>query len=257
MKWPKLSRRAWLRVVFYSTPLLAVAHARWVEPAWVKVRRLRFAPGRPTHRLVHFTDLHHRGDQPYLQSVVRKINALAPDLVRFTGDIIEDGEFLPEALELLRGVKAPLYGVPGNHDYWSGVDFKPIAECFASTGGRWLLDDSVLTRDGQMNVLGSNAKRAPKLQPRAGVKDVLLVHYPAWADRLGDRKFDLILAGHSHGGQVRLPFYGPLVLPFLVEQYDVGLFRTPSGPLYVNPGIGYFYLNVRFNCRPEITVVEI
>jgi len=61
----------------------------------------------------------------------------------------------------------------------------------------------------------------------------------------------------SHGGQVRIPFYGPLMLPFGVNQYDLGLFQTPSGPLYVNAGIGYFHLNVRFNCRPEITVFEI
>ena len=65
------------------------------------------------------------------------------------------------------------------------------------------------------------------------------------------------LAGHSHGGQVRIPFYGPLMLPFGLNQYDLGLFQTPSGPLYVNAGIGYFHLNVRFNCRPEITVFEI
>jgi len=74
--------------------------------------------------------------------------------------------------------------------------------------------------------------------------------------KVGKTKLDLILAGHSHGGQVRLPFYGPLILPFGVGAYDLGLFQTSAGPLYVNAGIGYFYANVRFNCRPEITVFE-
>jgi len=63
----------------------------------------------------------------------------------------------------------------------------------------------------------------------------------------------LVLAGHSHGGQVRLPFYGPLIVPFGVGRYDLGWFQTAASPLYDNAGIGYFHLNVRFNCRPEIT----
>jgi predicted MPP superfamily phosphohydrolase len=88
--------------------------------------------------------------------------------------------------------------------------------------------------------------------------NLLLMHYPAWAKKLGSQKFDLMLAGHSHGGQVRIPFYGALFVPFAVDEYDLGLFQTAAGPLYVNAGIGYVYhYNFRFNCRPEITVIEI
>jgi hypothetical protein len=83
------------------------------------------------------------------------------------------------------------------------------------------------------------------------------MHYPAWAKKLGGQKFDLMLAGHSHGGQVRIPFYGALITPFGVDGYDLGFYQTPAGPLYVNPGIGWYYVNARFNCRPEITVIEI
>ena len=56
---------------------------------------------------------------------------------------------------------------------------------------------------------------------------------------------------------MRIPFYGALVLPYGVDQYDLGLFQTQAGPLYVNPGIGWYYFDVRFNCRPEITVIEV
>ena len=67
-----------------------------------------------------------------------------------------------------------------------------------------------------------------------------------------------MLAGHSHGGQVRIPFYGAPAVPFAVDEYDLGRFQTPAGPLYVNPGIGYLSgFAFRFNCRPEITVIEI
>ena len=74
---------------------------------------------------------------------------------------------------------------------------------------------------------------------------------------LGEGKFDAILAGHSHGGQVRIPFYGAMIVPYNTGKYELGLFNTKSGPLYVSSGVGWFYLNMRFNCRPEIVVFEI
>ena len=76
-------------------------------------------------------------------------------------------------------------------------------------------------------------------------------------EKLAGKAYDLVLPGHSHGGQVRLPFYGPVIVPFGVGRYDLGLYRTDSGPLYVNSGIGWYPIPVRFNCRPEITVIEI
>ena len=93
--------------------------------------------------------------------------------------------------------------------------------------------------------------------PSKNVFNLLLVHYPSWADVFAEQRFDLILAGHTHGGQVRLPFIGPLILPFDSGTYDLGLFQTGSGPLYVSSGVGNFYADVRFNCRPEIVVFEI
>ena len=74
---------------------------------------------------------------------------------------------------------------------------------------------------------------------------------------LRGQEFDLVLAGHSHGGQVWLPLYGPVYVPFGVDEYARGLFHTEAGPLYVNPGIGWFPVPIRFNCRPEITVFDL
>ena len=236
------------------------ADAKYLEPTRLKVRHLRVGSGTPTHRFVHFTDLHHKGDRDYLKAVVAKINSLSPDFVCFTGDIIEEEKFLAEALEILSGVKAPMFGVPGNHDYWSKVSFAPIHRCFNANGGAWLLDEQRPIAGGKINLIGitcshDNQARQP-LNP--AVKNILLMHYPAWVKKLAGQKFDLMLAGHSHGGQVRIPFYGPLMVPYGVDEFDWGFYQTAAGPLYVNAGIGYVYTyNFRFNCRPEITVVEI
>lgn len=234
--------------------------AKWMEPTWLKVNHLQIGNGNPSHRFIHFSDTHHKGDRDYLKEMVACINSLAPDFVCFTGGIVEEQKYLAEALELLSGIKAPMFGVPGNHDYWSKVSFEPIRKCFNATGGAWMLDEQRQIAGGEINLVGITCNHAnqAKLPLDLSRKNILLMHYPAWVKKLDGQKFDLMLAGHSHGGQVRIPFYGAPVLPFAVDEYDLGLFKTPSGPLYVNAGIGYIYrYNFRFNCRPEITVIEI
>lgn len=259
MKISRVSRRRFILASLLLSPVAVFADAAWLEPSWLKVRHLRLSNGKGTCRLVHFTDLHHKGDAAYGRRLVEVINAQSPDFVCFTGDLIEDGKFLAETLEILAGIKSPMYGVPGNHDYWSKVSFDGIANCFAASGGGWLLDQQLITRDGKVNILGATCLSAkqPPLAIKPDRKNILLMHYPAWVKRLGPEKLDLMLAGHSHGGQVRIPFYGPISVPWGVDEYDVGLFETSAGPLYVNPGIGWFPFPIRFRCRPEITVIEI
>jgi len=147
-----------------------------IEPEWVKVRTVRLTRSRPTCRFVQFSDLHHKGDRAYLDKVVRIINTLSPDFVCFTGDIVEDAAFLAEALELIEKIKSPVYGIAGNHDYWSKIDFDVVAKSFAATGGKWLLDKSVLIRDGTINLIGATCTQRPNFQPRAGVVNLLLIH---------------------------------------------------------------------------------
>ena len=253
----RFNRRRFITAGLTGLPALAVADAGWLEPHWLKMNRLRLAAASPVARFVHFTDLHHKGDLKWLTSVVDRINALKPDFVCFTGDIIEDAAHLAGALELLQQIKAPLFGVPGNHDYWSHADFDEISRAFAATGGAWLVDASVTAPGGRVQLHGLSCETQAVLPPRDGVKNVLLAHYPLWCEKLAPHRYDLMLAGHSHGGQVRIPFYGPVVTPYGVGPYDLGRFDTPAGPLYVGSGIGWFYLNFRFRCRPEITLIDL
>ncbi|HYG34537.1 MAG TPA: metallophosphoesterase [Clostridia bacterium] len=259
MKAKRISRRRWLLGTALAAPLLAVADAKLLEPEWIRVRRLRIGTGQPAHRLVHITDIHHKGDHEFLRRMVNKINALSPDFVCFTGDLIEEEEHLEEAQKILAEIKSPLFGVPGNHDYWAKIKFDGLVRCCAATGGAWLMDQDIVTCNGKITILGAAclSSKQPPLRQRPGTRNIFLMHYPAWVHKLEGQRFDLLLAGHSHGGQVRIPFIGPVITPFGVEKYDMGLFETPSGPLYVNPGIGWFAVPIRFNCRPEITVVEL
>jgi len=149
----KISRCKFILTALLAAPGAVVADAKWLEPQWVKIHRLRLSQGRPTYRFVHFSDLHHKGDRSHTQSFVNMINSLSPDFVFFTGDIMEEGKYLPEALEILSGVKAPMFGVPGNHDYWSRVPFDGMFKCFAATGGAWLVDEERTIAGGNINLL--------------------------------------------------------------------------------------------------------
>jgi predicted MPP superfamily phosphohydrolase len=252
----RFSRRRLLLGLGLGLPAAALADAAKVEPGWLQVRTLRLAKAAPRHRFVHFTDIHFKGDVDYLRRVVATINGLKPDFACFTGDLIEEARHFAVAVEELAKLTCPLYAIPGNHDHWSEVDLGPLAELCRKTGGDWLVDRQVKLAGTGTVVSGvDRMNRLPT--PILGATNILLLHYPGWADTLPHQGWDLILSGHTHGGQVRLPFIGALITPFDSGRYEMGLYDTPSGPMYVSAGIGEFYFRIRFRCRPEITVVEI
>jgi predicted MPP superfamily phosphohydrolase len=250
----RISRRKFLTLGALALPAAMGADSSAFETNSLRVTNLQRGPG--ACRIVHFTDFHYRGDTEYAAQVVRTINGLSPDFVCFTGDLVEELAFAPAAFEFICQINAPVYGIPGNHDFQSGVPFSDFANAFAATGGAWLPDRTAVLAEHDLELVGCGRRSIHAFTtPQAG-RQILLMHYPQMANGLG-RRFDLILAGHSHGGQVRLPFVGALVLPKGVRPYEYGYYETPGGPLYVNAGIGTYRLPFRWNCRPELTLITI
>ena len=243
------------RILAYAILSLCAAYPFFIEPYWLTVKHLRLSEN-PGCRIVHFTDMHYSGNECFWNRIAGKINALDPDFVCFTGDLIETADHLEGALEFIKKIDCPVYGVPGNHDYWSNASFDDMAAAFEATGGAFLVDETAVTASGEVGVIGMTGRKPCPEGPPGPAKQILLTHYPKEADELDGRRFGLILAGHSHGGQVRIPLWGAPRLPGRVGAYDRGLFETPAGPLHVNPGIGFWYLRVRLFCRPEITLIE-
>jgi hypothetical protein len=255
----RLSRRQFLKITTTAIPSAFAFDSHLIETIRLRIRSFDADPNGRL-RFVHFTDFHFKGDHHYAGRVVREINQLAPMFVCFTGDLVEDRRYFEEALGFISQIKAPVYGCPGNHDYWCGAPFAEFERVFSATGGRWLADKNIVLREHDLELVGMGRESLLTLQalksPQARTR-FLLTHYPKTIDSLGEHHFDWIMAGHSHGGQVRVPGYGAPILPWGVGRYDLGYYETPAGPLYVNPGIGTYKLPFRFNCRPEITVVRI
>ena len=254
-------RRNWLRLLIYGGVAYCAVDGFLIEPHWIRIDRLSLGKSHSV-RVVHISDIHFKGDSAYLSRIVDKVNRLAPDLVCFTGDIVEDTRYLEEALTALGRIEVPLYGVPGNHEYWCGASFDRIGECFRRTGGDWLVDQSAVSLGGRVFVVGSSGSEvstqrtasefampgrrtdwspAPASTPAAsshgpvltpppgpGAKRILLTHYPAVVDSIRGEAYDLILSGHAHGGQVRLPFFGALLVPYGVDGYQLGTYMTPA-----------------------------
>jgi len=252
----RISRRQFLGLGLIALPAAAGIDARFAEPGWLRVAHLE-VNSNPACRFVQFSDLHYKGDARFAAKVARTINALAPDFVCFTGDLIEEARFAPAALDFIRQIASPVYGCPGNWDYNARADFREYDKAFRATGGEWLEDRSVFLPRYELEIFGAGM-RGERIFPELSAKRrLLLIHYPILVDRLTDRHYDLILAGHSHGGQVRVPFYGAIVLPYGVGPYQMGRYESLGGPLYVNVGLGTYQVPVRFNCRPELTVLRL
>jgi hypothetical protein len=230
-------------------------------------------------RIVQISDIHleEYTETWFLEKMVAETNALAPDLVLLTGDFISRGPLDDSVAwkaagvcaEILSTLKAPQrFAVLGNHDVYVGAEH--VIQPLEAHGTPVLVDRFFPIERGSERfwLAGCNdadysvlpdLNRAIPDDPRAPV--LLMVHEPDFADYVARHPryplIDLMLSGHSHGGQVRLPFLGPLILPPMGQKYVQGKFQLGHMQLYVNRGIGTVGLPFRLNCPPELTHITL
>ncbi|HUD22843.1 MAG TPA: metallophosphoesterase [Acidobacteriaceae bacterium] len=227
------------------------------------------------YRIAQISDIHfdEYTEAWFVRRVVEQVNRLAPDLVLLTGDYISNtpmgpnfaaGAMLRCAKELSALTCPARYAVMGNHDSFLGPPL--IRAGLASASIPMLFNQHVaIERNGQhlwLAGLADALSNVPNLQQAIpAIPDgpvILLCHEPDYADNVLDQGYgalvDVMLSGHSHGGQVRLPLIGPLKLPYGGQKYSLGLYQLGQMQLYVNRGIGTVGVPFRLNCPPEITL---
>lgn len=202
-----------------------------------------------------------------LDKVIEKVNAQKPDILLFTGDLFDNYSKYPEQsapmIEKLKAFKANIgkYAVWGNHDYGGGA--VRVYEDVMSAGGFTVLrnqGETLTLSDGRQVFLGGlddsllgNPSVSDTLAYRQNYDyAITMTHEPDVADAFIGTDTQLVLAGHSHGGQVWLPFYP--IKNVLAEKYTRGLYQLDAiTQLYVNTGIGTTSIHARFGVIPEVT----
>lgn len=272
----RLTRRALLRSLVCGGTALAGGYTTFVETRWLDVVRVTVpVPRLPTAfdglTIAQLSDFHFGSFtiRAHIRNAVDAALGLRPDLVLLTGDYVSRlTEDEPDLIVAEMGRLAAPEGVwaaLGNHDHYNGA--KLVEAALTRAGIRVLRNaKGSVTRSGQtLWIAGVDdvLKRRHNLdQALHGVSTddcaVLLAHEPDFADEAGlDPRVALQLSGHSHGGQVWLPLVGPLRLPPLGRKYPRGLRRVGGAWLYTNRGLGTMGLPIRFNARPELTLLTL
>ncbi|MBN1313499.1 MAG: metallophosphoesterase family protein [Anaerolineae bacterium] len=217
-------------------------------------------------RIAHLSDFHMGYNLPagYYDLVVESANDAEPDLVFLTGDFVaarKHTSMLPGPLGRLRS-RHGIYAVLGNHDYWAGAD--DIASAISGSGITLLRDAyQRMQIKGPANVLIGGCEipwsdplwQSPPIQP--GELALALSHTPDNIYRLNNEGWHVVFAGHYHGGQVRIPYLGPLVVPSIYgRRFDRGHFIVRGTHLLVSAGVGTAS-TARIYCPPDIFIVDI
>jgi predicted MPP superfamily phosphohydrolase len=268
---PALSRRRFLSLGMFGIAGIFAADTVWYEPQALQVETTGFQANLPGGRvrLIQVSDLHLSNFNRYFARVARQVASLRPDLIVLTGDYLEEERNIRGVLGFLKELHAPhgIYAVQGNWEYWSRLEGENLRRHFAGVGVKLLINERAdLEINGRaLSILGldypSSTDHLQQLLQEIDPQrfNLLLSHVPAFAHELLNEHVSLVLSGHTHGGQVRLPYLPPFYLPrysgrFVAGFYHVSRHRTP---LYVNRGIGTSVLPLRFLCRPEIAVFEL
>ena len=224
----------------------------------------------PSMHIVHLTDVHIRDEGPFLDRVISEVSGLMPDLIVLTGDLITKGwtgRAIDRFLAALSDV--PKVAILGNWEHWvagSIIDWRHRLNRF---GIRLLVDEVYTLRINgtEIQIIGTDDHLAGNSDPEmlcaefVNTQDppptLCLTHSPAHFDSLHPYSLDLILAGHAHGGQIRIPKLGALWVPKGTKEYVAGWYTQAESHLFVSRGMGWSVAPIRWRCPPEIAHIFI
>lgn len=233
-------------------------------------------------KIVHISDIHYGTtvNKESLNNIVKKINSLSPDIVVFTGDLLDNNTKMPEnyekeLIEVLSKIECTIgkYAVNGNHDY-KFKNYNTIIEQSGFTnlndnyeqiykeGNNYILLSGISTSmHGNTSIeekleSTSNLLNSIPEEEKNNIYKILLLHEPDVIDNV-NIEFDLALAGHSHNGQVRLPIIGAIITPEYSKKYYNEHYKVNNTDLYISSGIGTSVIKFRFFNRPSINFYRI
>ncbi|MBM6617633.1 metallophosphoesterase [Bacillus suaedaesalsae] len=276
------TRRKFLKKAFtltvgtILTTMAGYSYVRYFEPSQLEINRYTYqAPLIPQSfngiKILQFSDTHvgHYYDIEKFKTLIKKINKEEPDLVFFTGDLIDAPDLYKDGnslIPLLSSIQAPLgkFAIYGNHDH-GGYGTETYKKIMDKSGFTLLVNSfspiNVLNEQIVVAGLDDYMLGRPDFEEtlREIPKDtftIFLAHEPDVAKISQSYPVHLQLSGHSHGGQIKLPFFGPIVTPPFATEYTEGFYELGQHPLtlYVNRGLGTTRVPFRFLSKPEIAI---
>ncbi|KMN43377.1 phosphoesterase [Bacillus cereus] len=232
------------------------------------------------YKILQLSDLHNKKFGDNQDVLIKKVKSIKPDIITITGDLIDSKSYDAEvSLQVIRELvkEYPVYFVTGNHEKWSGK-YSSLEKELKKNHVTVLRNEHInIQKDGQEIYLlgiddpeftsgnhneGSIVKNEivkAKNEVNPDGYKVLLSHRPEFLNVYADEKIDLVLSGHAHGGQVRLPFIGGLVAPNqgILPKYTAGLYMKQNTSMIVSRGLGNSIIPQRIFNRPEIVVVQL
>jgi len=268
-RWVILPSAAFLAIYGLCFAYGTLIEADWVQTTHTEIRVREPVLGFDRFRIVQLSDLHLERMGLRERRMIEQVREAKPQLIVLTGDYMNVREGAVALNEVLRALEAPygIVGVEGNWDTKFGV-----ADLFHRAKATYLVDDTlVLEHDGRrLRLVGLGivpGRPLKALLPPAddGIPTILLHHKPDAVDQLRGRepgqRVDLFLCGHTHGGQVCLPFWGAVItLSRYHKTYERGLYDVEGVPMIVNRGVGSGgggLPHVRFLARPEVGVIDL
>jgi predicted MPP superfamily phosphohydrolase len=245
-------------------------------PAYHVRRRAIAVAGLPARldglRLLHVSDLHLREGSELALHLPDVVGDVDHDLLVYTGDFIDTDDDIPGIERLLARMPAsPAFAVLGNHDHWRlgshavPNDVPRLVAALERAGVKVLANAACPILGGALHVVGvddpvtghDDLPRAMRGVP-TGACTLLLSHTPDIVLRLGPYRPGLVLAGHTHGGQIRLPLLGPVFrMSKLPRRAVMGLHLHTGVPVHVTSGIGYAGIDLRIDCPPEVALLSL
>ena len=253
---------------------------RHLETTYYTYKAEQFGADLEGYRIVQISDLHNAKFGKHNQKLVDRVRECEPDMIVLTGDLVDSNhtnvdravQFVDEIVKI-----CPVYYVTGNHEYWlEKSEYDELMDGLASAGAV-ILDDQVVEisrgdakfrlvglddknlADGTLGTLLNNDQNVAHEDSEKKEFTVVLAHEPQYLARYAGTGVDLVLSGHAHGGQFRLPFVGGIVAPdqgFLPE-YTAGEYYMNGTGMIVSRGLGNSVIPVRLFNYPEIVCVEL
>jgi predicted MPP superfamily phosphohydrolase len=241
-----------------------------IEVVRVELPVRRLQPGLNGIVACQISDFHLDRDEDVarLEQAVKVINRQRPEFVFLTGDYFSGPATMRYYIEPFRRAlselnpAAGLFAIPGNHDHWSSISV--ISAALEAAGARVLANEHhrVQVRGEKLAIVGIDDLWSRRAEPARAFRSlsrdqctIVLAHNPDTALYTRHLEPGVMLCGHTHGGVVRIPFYGSVINSILRigKQYYAGLNRYGEFYIYTNRGLGTFWLRIRINCRPEIS----